>query len=167
MYSTEGIILKRTNVGENDSLFTIYTKDFGKIRAKAQGVKKEGAKLKGHLETLSYTNVSFVIGRNGERLIGAELLNYWPGIRGDYSRVAAGYCIAELVDKNCLNGEKDEALWNFLVQALRDLEDKNFKSDDANEFLSDFEKRFSETQGYSGGENLSAWAISAARPLGL
>ena len=34
VYKTEGIILKRIDVGEADSLFTIYMKDFGKIRAK-------------------------------------------------------------------------------------------------------------------------------------
>lgn len=166
MHSTEGVILKKIDVGEVDSLFTIYTKDFGKIRARAQGIKKEGAKLRGHLEILSHANISFVLGKNGERLTGATLLNFWSGIRGDFSKTAVACFAADLIDKNCLNGEKDKTLWDFLIEALHDLENAKLGRDGANEFLNNFEKRFSETQGYAGGR-IRDWAISSMRPFGL
>lgn len=30
MYATEGIVLKKIDVGENDGVFILYTRDFGK-----------------------------------------------------------------------------------------------------------------------------------------
>ena len=72
MYTTEGIILKKIDVGEANALFTIYTKDYGKIRAVAQGVKKEGAKLQGHLEPLAPINDMRGIARYHAEQIGAD-----------------------------------------------------------------------------------------------
>ena len=59
MHSTEGIILKKEPYGEADLLITILTKDFGKIKVMAQGVRKEAAKLKGHFEPLTHSATNF------------------------------------------------------------------------------------------------------------
>ena len=48
-----GIILKRHPFGEADELLTIYTREFGKIRAKAVSVRKPLSKLSGHLQSLN------------------------------------------------------------------------------------------------------------------
>jgi len=145
MYTTEGIILKRVATGEADSLFTIYTKDFGKIMALAQGVKKEGAKLKGHLETLSLTNIGFVMGKNGERLTHAILLNYWSAMRADREKLQLAYAISELVDQNTMLGEQDEKLWELLVGAFRFLE-YGMVGDN---FLEEFKEKLTAVLGYT------------------
>ena len=49
-YTTEGIILKRKDYQENDRLFTIYSKDYGKIDLIAKGTKKISSKLNSYLE---------------------------------------------------------------------------------------------------------------------
>ena len=149
MHSTEGIILKKTDLGEDGALFTIYTKDFVKIRALAQGVKKEGAKLKGHLEPLSLSSVSFVLGKNGERLTHAALNNFWPGIREDYQKLAAAQKIAILVDQECLPGEKDEPLWELLAESLLVLDDQTFSSESLVNLIGSFEKNFAACLGYA------------------
>jgi len=40
MVKTEAIILKTADLGEADRLLTIYSKEFGKIKVIARGVKK-------------------------------------------------------------------------------------------------------------------------------
>lgn len=145
MYTTEGIILKKQDVGEADALFTIYTKDFGKIRAVAQGIKKEGAKLKGHLEPLSLSLIGFVLGRSGERLTHALLLAPWHSIKGDYSKIQAAWQIATAIDQHCFNGEKDENLWTLVLGSLALLE----KGVADAEFFRAFEKRLHECLGYA------------------
>ena len=149
MYNTEGIILKRTDIGEADSLFTIYTQDFGKIRARAQGIKKEGAKLKGHLEPLSLASISFVLGKNGERLIHASLLDYWPGIRGNLDKLDLAWRIADFVDRHCFPGQKDEALWDTIFDGFRSLADSRGDLNSV-DFLGSFGKRISTSLGYGG-----------------
>ena len=150
MYSTEGIILKRTDVGEADSLFTIYTKDFGKICARAQGVKKESAKLKGHLETLSHGAVSFVLGKSGERLTSAVMLNCWLGICKDFDKLRAAYTLTNLVDEKCFSGEKDEKLWQLVLDSFSFLDAAEFTEKDFFQFSQEFNKKFIDALGYAG-----------------
>lgn len=121
MYTTESLILKKIDMRENDALFSIYTKEFGKMRVYAQGVKKEEAKLKGHCEPLSHTVVSFVLGKNGERLTHAALQNFWPHLRGDAEKHAVAVYITEVIHKHCMDGEKDGALWGLLIDSFLSL----------------------------------------------
>lgn len=138
-------MLKKNDIGEADVLFTLYTRDFGKMRALAKGIKKEGAKLRGHLEPLSYAAINFVLGKNGERLTHAELRNYWSGIRNDFGKVHAVQYMAELVDKHCFPGEKDDKLWGLLIDNFFYLEKiSNFPKD----FLVSFETKFWGCLGY-------------------
>jgi len=46
---TLGIVLKRKDWKASDFLFSIYTKDFGRINLVAVGTKKINSKLNGHL----------------------------------------------------------------------------------------------------------------------
>jgi len=146
MYTTEGIILKRLDIGEADALFNIYTREFGKIRALARGIKKEGAKLKGHLEPFSLSNISFVLGKNGERITHATLLNFWHGIRIDFSKLQAAAYISALVDDNCMLGERDDPLWELLIKNLHLLD--HSKTADKY-FLSSFKVQFLAVLGYN------------------
>lgn len=153
MYTTEGIILKRSDAGEADSFFTIYTKDFGKITARAQGVKKEGAKLKGHLEPPNLSLVSFVMGKNGERMIRASVIRSWPRLRGCLEKLYAASLVVYLVDRECFAGEKDEPLWNILYESLAALEGGGFlRVAELEHFYNDFIMRLEKCLGYSSGE---------------
>ncbi|MBI2640297.1 MAG: DNA repair protein RecO [Candidatus Sungbacteria bacterium] len=147
MYVTDAIILKKSDYGETGALFTLYTKEYGKIRALAQGVKKEDAKLKGHLEPLSLSSVSFVLGKNGERLTHASLINYWPALRSDWRKLKLTLEVAGAVDQNCFPGQKDETLWNVVLDSFHSLEDSD-NDFDAGNFLRSFQKRFSTSLGY-------------------
>ena len=150
MYTTEGIILKKTDSGEADSLFMIYTRDFGKIRARAQGVKKEGAKLKGHLETLNHSAVSFVLGKGGERLTSAVMLNCWPRIHEDTDKLRAAYILIKLVDDTCFSGEKDEKLWQLILGSFSYLDEAGLTAKDFSQFSQEFNKKFIDVLGYAG-----------------
>lgn len=81
MYTTDAIILKKEPSGEADLLVTALTERFVRMRLVAQGARKVEAKLKGHLEPLSLSRLSFVAGKNNYRLVGAELLNFFPALR--------------------------------------------------------------------------------------
>jgi len=48
-----GVILKKYPLGEADELLTIYTKQLGKLRAKARGVRRIQSRLMGNLQTLN------------------------------------------------------------------------------------------------------------------
>lgn len=164
MYSTHGIILKKIDAGEADAFFVIYTKDFGKIRARAQGVKKEEAKLKGHCEPLNLVSVQFVLGKNGERLTHAEVINSWPSIRENLDKFKAAWYLVGLVDRHCFPGEKDEALWNMFSENLTVLNRGNFSREEIGRFLDALERKLVAELGYGNEEDLGLLGVKLARP---
>jgi DNA repair protein RecO (recombination protein O) len=72
IYTTEGLILKSVNFGEANKYFFIFTKDFGLIKAAAQGVRHLKSKLRYGLTDYSFCQVSVVRGKEIWRLTGAE-----------------------------------------------------------------------------------------------
>ncbi len=165
MYSTEGIILKRVDIGEADSLFTIYTEEFGKIKARAQGIKKEEAKLKGHLEPLNLSGISFISGKNGPRLISAELILFFPNIRREIDKLRAVSYITSFIDRHCFDGEKDEKLWGLLLTSFHELENNNFDSRSLKPFLRSFEHVFLSSLGYDGETDSRILGAAVAFPF--
>lgn len=44
-YRYTALVLRKKEVGETDRLYTFYTKEQGKVRAVARGIRKSGARL--------------------------------------------------------------------------------------------------------------------------
>ncbi|PIZ97846.1 MAG: DNA repair protein RecO, partial [Candidatus Levybacteria bacterium CG_4_10_14_0_2_um_filter_35_8] len=56
-YKTEGIVIKRRNLGEADKILTIFTKRYGKIQVKAPGIRKINSRRSPHVELLNYSAI--------------------------------------------------------------------------------------------------------------
>lgn len=164
MYSTEGVVLKKIDAGEADGVFIMYTRDFGKIRALAAGVKKSEAKLKGHLEVFSHVAVQFVLGKYGERLTHAVAVSSWPEIRTDMQKAALAYYVVTLIDAHCLPGQKDEELWQFLLQTFNMIKNGTYAERGVEAFLHDKELELLKLLGYEGQKSLSILDVHIARP---
>jgi len=74
-YQTEAIVIKKTKLGEADSILTLYTPQLGKIQGFARSLRKTRSKMAGHLELLTYSQVALVRGRNLCALYVVELVN--------------------------------------------------------------------------------------------
>ncbi|MDP3727264.1 MAG: recombination protein O N-terminal domain-containing protein [bacterium] len=108
MYHSRALILKKEEWGEADWRVSALTADFGKIRLLAQGVRKHGAKLQGHLEAGAISEISFVIGRNGYRLTTARLAAFPLGSRGSPLKLSLLAGMLGTIDANLLE-ERDRA----------------------------------------------------------
>ena len=162
MYFTDAIVLSRVDVGEADTVFSLYTKKYGKIRARAQGVKKENAKLRGHLETFGISRVGFVQTKQGERLIYAEALEGFGAIRSDVERMKTALYVAALLDEATFPGEPDLPIWELLRRTLGAIEGSGPPFD---HILSRFESEFLEHMGYGGADNISILGLPVSRPV--
>ena len=76
-YETRGIVLARANVGEATTLVTLLTPDLGLVQARAQSLRKPGAKLAVALTTLAESDLVLVRGKEGWRVTGAVLEENW------------------------------------------------------------------------------------------
>jgi recombinational DNA repair protein (RecF pathway) len=120
-YSTSGIVLARTPLSEASSLVTLLTPDVGLIRARAQGLRKPGAKMAGSLQTLMESEVMLLRGKEGWRLVGALRSRDWFGELIRPARMRAGRIASLLL--RLLSGESaDPIVFSIFIQFLRSLE---------------------------------------------
>lgn len=76
-YVTRAIVLARTPLREAGASVTLLTEEFGLVRARAEGLRKPGAKLAHALQALDECSVTLVRGKDGWRLSGALLEQSW------------------------------------------------------------------------------------------
>ena len=149
MHVTDAIILKKEAAGEADLLITALTPDFVRVRLVAQGARKVGAKLKGHLEPLSLSRLSFVAGRNNYRLVGAELQNFFPTVKGEPWRFRIASDIAKILD-SVLFEDVAEGGGNFFAlarEALMFLDEPSRTLEDCNKAFLWFRMQFLKESG--------------------
>ena len=98
-YSTEAIVIRKTKLGEADSILTFFTPRLGKIQGFARSLRKPKSRLAGHLELLTYSNVSFVRGHNIDTITGAQTINSFLPLKDDLWLMSYGLYVAELVNQ--------------------------------------------------------------------
>ena len=71
IYRSEGMVLGGTSFGEANRYVTIFTRDFGMVTVRAQGVRTVMSKFRLHLEDYAISHIGFVRGREFLRLTNA------------------------------------------------------------------------------------------------
>lgn len=151
-YQTEAIILKRENTGEADRAYIIYSKDFGKLRAVAGGVRKITAKLTGHLEPFNLTWLEMVTKRNGQITITTALSRERLLKDTLSAHCALAVKIADFIDKMMREPQKDELVWNFVNKTFAEINSVPAGESDA--FFNNFRQELLKLLGY--GDNFEA-----------
>ncbi len=78
IYTTEGIILKRTPFGEANLLLYILTANLGLIMASARSARVSASKLRPALQEYTHATVSCVKGKGGWKVTNvAQIQNYY------------------------------------------------------------------------------------------
>ncbi|MCL5407732.1 MAG: DNA repair protein RecO [Patescibacteria group bacterium] len=126
-YKTQGIILKRTNLGEADRILTIYTKNKGKIKVVAKGVRKTLSKLAGHLELFCLTKLEIAEGRNLDIITGADTLKCFIKIRSNLEATNTAYYLAEIVQNLMAENQSHPEIFKLLDEVLEHLDNGQSK----------------------------------------
>ena len=121
-YNTEGIILRRRNLGEADSIFTVFAEHEGKFDAIAKGVRKSKSRMRGHLEPLTRTRMLIARGRSLDVFTQAETVTAYRALREDLERGAAAMYCAELVDRFTAEHMEHPGLYGLILEVLDALE---------------------------------------------
>ena len=123
-HRTQGIIIKKDDWKEVDRFFTVYTKDFGKIKVLGRGIRKISSKLKSGMETFYFSEIEFIQGKNYKTLVDAVLINRFEKIRKDLKKTIIAYRILGIFDDLIQGEEKDDKAWKLLLDSLKDLNEQ-------------------------------------------
>jgi DNA repair protein RecO (recombination protein O) len=121
-YKTEGIILRRRNLGEADTIFTVLADREGKFDAIARGVRKARSRMRGHLEPLTRSRLMLARGRTLDVFTQAETLVAYRRLREDLELGAAAVYCAELVDRFAGEHMEHPGLYDLVLQVFDALE---------------------------------------------
>jgi DNA repair protein RecO (recombination protein O) len=111
------------DLGEADRIVTLFSRDLGKIRAVAKGVRKTTSRSAGHLEPFTLSDIMFAVGRELDVISQADTLESFRQVREDLVLTTHAYYLAEVVDLLTEDRLENRAVFDALVEGLRDLAD--------------------------------------------
>jgi len=120
-YSTEAIVIRKTKLGEADSILTFFSPRLGKIQGFARSLRKPKSRLAGHLELLTYSNVSLVRGHNIDTITGAQTINSFLPVKDDLWLMSYGLYIVELVNQFTPEHQEHYEIFQLLLETLERL----------------------------------------------
>jgi DNA repair protein RecO (recombination protein O) len=144
-YQTEAMVIKKTKLGEADSILTFFTPRLGKIQGFARSLRKPKSKMAGHLELLTYSTVSFSRGRgNIDTITGAQTINTFLTLKNDLWLTSCGLYVAELVHQFTAEHQENNVLFQLMLDTL----DRLCEAENKEIVLRYFEMHLLESTGY-------------------
>ena len=115
LYRDEAIVLRTHKLGEADRIITLLTRQHGRVRAVAKGVRKTTSRWGSRLEPFTHVDLQLAEGRNLDVITQADTLDAFPSRLGDhYDRYTAGTVMLETADR-LVTEEKQPSLQQFLL----------------------------------------------------
>lgn len=133
-YHYHAIVLGKKDVGEADRLYTVYALEAGKIKVRANGVRKPSAKLAGIMEPITQSEIFVARVKGTGRLTGAIASQYFSQIKNDWESLQEAFFVFRYFEKVIAGEEKDEGVF-FLLQEFLETLEKNTQSSPASKTL--------------------------------
>ena len=120
-YRDEAVVLRTYKLGEADRIVTMLSRQNGKIRAVAKGVRRTGSRFGARLEPFMVVDLQLYRGRSLDIVQQAVTLgSYGADIVNDYPRYTAATAMVEAADR-LTEHEAGTQHYLLLIGALRSL----------------------------------------------
>jgi DNA repair protein RecO (recombination protein O) len=120
-FRVEAIVIRHNDWGEADRLLGLFTRELGKIRAVAKGIRKPRSRKAGHLEPFTRSNLLLARGRDLHIVTQAETVNAYAPIRDDLVLLGYASYIMELLDRFTYEEGENRSLYRLLTNTLERL----------------------------------------------
>ena len=116
LYRDEAIVLRTHKLGEADRIITLLTRQHGRVRAVAKGVRRTTSRFGSRLEPFTHVDLQLAEGRNLDVITQAETIDAVrrPASALDYDRYTAGTVMLETADR-LVAEEKEPSVQQFLL----------------------------------------------------
>jgi DNA repair protein RecO (recombination protein O) len=122
LYRDEGVVLRTHKLGEADRIITLLTRENGRVRAVAKGVRRTTSRFGARLEPFSMVDLQLHRGRSLDIVTQVETLApYGERLVGDYPSWTAGQAMLETAERLTEEGEPAVQHFLLLVGGLRTL----------------------------------------------
>lgn len=115
LHESDSIILKTYPLAEADRIVVFFSRDFGKLRGVANGVRKPGSRFGASLEPLARSRVQFFQKETVDlvRIRATHLIDSPMKLFEDYDRAMLASHVADLVDRFLPDHEAQDAVFRL------------------------------------------------------
>lgn len=117
-----GIVLKQRNLGENDRVITILSKELGIIETIAKGVKSTKSKLGSSCQLFCYTQFDLYKKKDNYTVTSAQVINAFYDLRLDVTKLALVGYFSEITTQISPSTETTEEFLSLLLNSIHLLE---------------------------------------------
>lgn len=118
LYSTNAIVLYQQDLGDADKIITLMSREYGKIRAVAKGVKRPRNRLIGGTQLFTYSEFLLFKGRQLDNISQCQIKESFFRIRGDLEKLAYTSYMSELVNEFVPEKQKNEEVFFLFLKTL-------------------------------------------------
>jgi len=148
-----GVILKKQNYREADQIVTLWTKQNGKIRVLAKGVRRPASKLNFCLANLGICEVEVAGNHNLPTLIGIKSIRQFSSLLDNLKKAAQGFYAAELMLKMTADEHPNDTVYELLVRTLNQIDSSEIITNHT--LVDDFALKLTEALGFGTNKELS------------
>jgi len=118
-----GIAVRGTDWSETSRITTLFTREFGKIRALAKGGRRIRSNFEVAFDLLTVSDIGFIRKHSGglDLLTEARVRERFPHLREDLQSLYVGYYVAELLADGTQDYDPHPVLFDEAMKALRAL----------------------------------------------
>ena len=128
VYRDKGVVLRTQKLGEADRIITLLTREHGRIKAVAKGVRRTKSRWGARLEPTSHVDLQLYAGKSLDIVTQAVGLdNYADQLTEDYQRWTVASALLEAAER-FTSHEHEPALQQYLllVGALKALASESY-----------------------------------------
>jgi DNA repair protein RecO (recombination protein O) len=123
LYRDDGVVLRTHKLGEADRIVVVLTRNHGKVRAVAKGVRRTKSRFGARLEPGSVLSMQLYHGRGELDIVTqAETLERYRALRDDLARYSRAAVLLEVAESLVPDRTPARPLHQLLVGALRELD---------------------------------------------
>lgn len=117
------LVLRTTDFSETSKIATLWTREFGKVRALAKGGRRLKSAFESALDLLTVCSMVFLRKSSGslDLLTEAQVTKRFPRLRADLPALYAGYYVAELLGDWTEDYDPHPVLFDEALAVLEDL----------------------------------------------
>lgn len=115
LYRDQAVVLRTQKLGEADRIITLLTRQHGRIRGVAKGVRRTKSKFGARLEPGSHVDIQLFVGKTFDTVTQVEALeNYGDLLSRDYQRWTIASAVLETAER-FTSQEHEPALQEYLL----------------------------------------------------
>lgn len=120
-HRTKGFVFKKTDMGEADRIYSIFTEDYGRLEIFGKAIRKINSKLKNGIDIFYFSEIEFIQGKNNRTLTGAIKKKKFGSMDMDLEKIKIAHKIASVLDNFLKGQEKDNNILDLLNEIFEKL----------------------------------------------